>query len=200
MRTYDLLPGQAPEYAKHFAEALPHRTKISPLGAFFQTEIGPLNRVIHMWPYESLADRDRIRAEANATGHWPPHGEDLLVTQESKMLTPAPFSPPLREAKLGEIYEIRTYTIKPGEMQNVVKAWEVGIEERVKFSPLAFAGFTTIGGLNQWVHIWPYADMNERARIRAEANKSGKWPPPTRPYLLKQENCIAVPASFSPLH
>ena len=37
------------------------RAKVSPLAAFWHTEVGPLNRVIHVWPYENL---DRLRAEA----------------------------------------------------------------------------------------------------------------------------------------
>jgi len=201
MRTYDLQPGTAAEYAKHYEAGLAHRQKFSPLGGFFTTEFGPLNRIIHMWPYENLQERDKIRAEAASPGQWPPHGEELIITQESKIITPAPFSPPLRAAKLGNVYEIRTYTIKPGQMANVVKAWEVAIEERTKFSPLALAGsVTTIGPLNQWIHIWPYENLEERSRIRAEALKSGKWPPATRPFLLKQESWICTPASFSPLH
>jgi hypothetical protein len=42
----------------------------------------------------------------------------------------------------------------------------------------------------------------ERQRIRAEAIRLGIWPPNTRAegMLLKQENMLAIPASFSPLH
>ena len=201
MRTYDLHIGAVPEYEKHFESGLAHRLQYSALGAFFHVEFGPLNRIMHFWPYENLAERDRIRAEAAQPGKWPPEGEELIVAQENKILTPAPFSPPLRPGKYGNFYEIRTYTLKPGTLPKLLQAWEVAIEERTKFSPLAFAGsVSTIGPLNQWVHIWPYESIEERTRIRAEAAKSGNWPPKTHEFLVKQESWIAVPASYSPMH
>ena len=52
VRTYSIKPGGVAEFERRFGEALPHRTKYSPLGAFWHTEIGPLNEVIHVWPYE----------------------------------------------------------------------------------------------------------------------------------------------------
>ena len=50
------------------------------------------------------------------------------------------------------------------------------------------------------MHVWPYKDLEERNRIRTEANKSPHWPPPTREFLFKQENKMLVPAAFSPMH
>ena len=60
-RTYTLNPGATPEFEKRFAEALPNRTKLSPLAAFWHTEIGPLNQVLHMWSYDSFDERARLR-------------------------------------------------------------------------------------------------------------------------------------------
>jgi len=200
MRTYDLAPGNVPLAEERFAAGLPYRTKFSPLGAFFHAEIGPLNRIIHLWPYEDLGHRDKVRAEANDRVSWPPKIAELAVQQESKILMPAPFSPALKPAKLGELYEIRTYTVKPGMMPQMVEEWGKNVEERVKISPLAFVGFTELGPLNQWVHIWAYADMNERNRLRAAAAATGKWPPKTTPFLLRQETAFVIPTDFSPLH
>ena len=93
VRTYSIKPGGVAEFEKRFGEALPHRTKYSPLGAFWHTEIGPLNEVIHVWPYEDLAERDRIRAEAVKDPHWPPPTREFMVKMENKILIPAEFSP-----------------------------------------------------------------------------------------------------------
>ena len=62
--------------------------------------------------------------------------------------------------------------------------------------------YSELGGLNKWVHIWPYKDLNERTRIRAEATQDAHWPPSpsTRHLLMKQENKLLVPAAFSPMH
>ena len=201
MRTYTLKPGGSiPIFEERFGKALEHRQKISPLGAFWHSEIGPLNQVIHVWPYKDFADRERISGEARKTGHWPPQNREIILSQENKILQPAPFSPPLEERKLGNIYEIRTYTYLPASIPTVLERWGKVIADRVKLSPLAACWHTTFGPLNQFIHIWPYENMAERTRIRAEANKLGNWPAQTSEFMLKQENAIVIPASFSPLH
>ena len=47
-RTYTLAPRALPEFQRRFGEALPPRLALSPLAAFWYTEIGPLNQVIHV--------------------------------------------------------------------------------------------------------------------------------------------------------
>ncbi|MFQ5851147.1 MAG: NIPSNAP family protein [Candidatus Binatia bacterium] len=199
MRTYLLKPATVQSFEQRFAEALPHRLKFSKLGAFWHSEIGTLNQVIHVWPYKDFEERVRTGQEARKTGHWPPKTHEFILTQENKILQPAPFSPPLEAKKLGNIYEIRTYTYMPGAIPTVLERWQKVIGERVKLSPLAACWHTAIGPLNQFIHIWPYQDMAERTRIRAECLKIQGWPPPTREFLLKQENAIVAPAPFSPL-
>jgi hypothetical protein len=198
VRMYRLQPGSVPTVEERFAEALPERVKISPLGAFFHTEVGPLNHIIHIWPYDDLQHRTRVRAQK--IPGWPPKIHEFIVEMESKIVNPAPFSPAFTPRQLGNLYEIRTYMMLPLVTQTVVERWAERIEERVKLSPLAACGHTELGPLNQWIHIWAYKDAAERSRIREQAVKSGVWPPATRGMFVKQENMLVVPASFSPLH
>ena len=74
VRTYTLKPGSVATFEENFSKALPHRLKYSPLAAFWHTEIGPLNQVIHVWPYESLgrAHQDPHRGRPGTpTGRLP---------------------------------------------------------------------------------------------------------------------------------
>ncbi|MCZ6867458.1 MAG: NIPSNAP family protein [Dehalococcoidia bacterium] len=199
VRTYSIKPGGVAEFEKRFGEALPHRTKYSPLGAFWHTEIGPLNEVIHVWPYEDLEARTRIREEAAKDPHWPPDAAELELDTRSDIFIPAPFMRPLSPQKLGNIYEMRTYTFRVGTMGEVLKRWGECVPHREKFSPLAACWYSELGELNKFVHIWPYKDLAERDRIRAEAVKDPHWPPPTREFMVKMENKILIPAEFSPL-
>ena len=59
--------------------------------------------------------------------------------------------------------------------------------------------WTEFGGLNRWMHIWPYKDMADREKVRTAAAKIPQWPSGA-PGRVKQENKIMVPASFSPMH
>jgi len=200
MRTYRLKPRSLAEVEKRFGDALPARVKLSPLGGFWHTEVGTLNQIIHMWPYENAAERERIRAEAVKSKVWPPAVGEFIEHMESKILLPAPFSPKLEPRKLGSIYEFRTYLLKPNSMAAMIERWTGAIGERVKLSPLVGAYSTEHGPLNQWIHIWAYKDAGERQRIRDEAVKRGIWPPAGGgDIVLLQENILAVPAAFSPL-
>ena len=202
VRTYNLQPGSVPVFEENFAKALPAREKYSKLGAFWHTEFGPLNQVIHVWPYESVEERNRIREEAVKDPDWPPKNDpDMYVNMESEIYTPAPFMRPLGgDQELGNIYEMRVYTYKPGSMPEVINRWAAAVPHREEYSPLAAAMSSEIGDLNKWIHIWPYKDLNDRAKVRAEALKNPNWPPQTREFLVKQENKLMVPASFSPMH
>src|SRR6201988_3692692 len=77
MRTYRLQPGSVPEAEKRFGEALTDRVKVSPLGAFFHTEVGPLNHIIHVWPYDDLQHRTRVRSQS--IPNWPPKIQEFIV-------------------------------------------------------------------------------------------------------------------------
>ena len=201
MRTYTLRPGTVAEAEKRFGEALPAREKFSKLGAFWHTEVGPLNQIIHVWGYDSFEQRAQVRAAASKAPGWPPSIREFVVTQQSEVFVPAPFSPPLEPRTLGNIYEIRQYTLAAGGIPGMIERWTPKIGERVKLSPLVGAWYSEFGALNKWVHIWAYKDAAERQRIRDEARAKGIWPPGGGPAggMLKQENMLVVPASFSPL-
>ena len=147
MRTYRLKPGSVADAEKRFAEGLNERVRVSPLGAFFHTEVGPLNRIIHCWPYEDLAHRAKVRAEK--IPGWPPKIQEFIEEMESKIIVPAPFSPKLEPRKLGNLYEIRTYTMLPGAAPTVIERWAERIEGRLKYSPLAFCGHTDIARVDR---------------------------------------------------
>ena len=201
VRTYQLKPGTLVEAEKRFAAALPVREKHSRLAAFWHTEVGALNQIIHVWIYDSFAQRTAVRAAASKEEGWPPPIREFVVSQQSEVFLPAPFSPPLTPKEVGPVFEIRSYTIAPGAIPGVIERWAGKIDERVKLSPLVGAWYSEFGGLNKWVHIWAYKDAAERQRIRADAVARGLWPPGSGATgaIVAQENMLVAPASFSPI-
>jgi len=62
---------------------------------YFQSESGELNRIVHLWGFDSAADRETRRAALAADPDWiafVPKVLPLLVRMESVILRPAPFS------------------------------------------------------------------------------------------------------------
>src|SRR5919205_480927 len=100
MRTYTLKPGSIPKFEERFGAALKVREKFSKLGAFWHSEVGQLNQVIHVWPYASFEERTKVRAEAAKAEGWPPNTREFVDSQQSEVFLPAPFSPPLEPRQL----------------------------------------------------------------------------------------------------
>ena len=141
VRTYTLRPGTTAEFEERYEKRLPSRVKHSKLGGFWHTEFGPLNQVVHVYPYDDLQHRTRVRsAMANdAARNAMPGGGEFIVAQEAEIVIPAPFMRELgsRNYGTGNVYEMRTYTYAPGDIPKVLDAWGKAIEAREKFSPLA---------------------------------------------------------------
>ena len=200
IRTYQIAPGSLAEVEKRFGEGYEYRKKYSELTAFLHTEIGPLNEIVHIWGYRDLADRARVRAEAAKDANWPPKIQEFIRAMKSEIVTPFSFLPDATPGRVGPVFELRYYTLKPGKLPEMAKGWEAAIPERVKLSPLVLAGGVEFGQANGFVHIWAYKSMDQRMQIREDARKKGVWPPPGGgDRLLTQETKILLPAAFSPM-
>ena len=87
VRTYTLRPSTVPEFEERFAKRKPLREKHSSLGAFWHTDFGPLNQVIHAWPYDNLQHRTAVR-EAMASDRSAPGNGPGGLTRKWPLATP----------------------------------------------------------------------------------------------------------------
>jgi hypothetical protein len=103
------------------------------------------------------------------------------------------------------LYELRTYTVKPGTLGDMVKAAST-VSQEIRgndYGKLEGYWFSEIGALNQVMHLWSYPDYNERARVRGELGKNPRWVneymPLIRPLILRQDirllNAIRPPVA-----
>jgi hypothetical protein len=98
------------------------------------------------------------------------------------------------------LYEMRTYTLKPGMVGEYEKRFAEAYEVRQNYSKLGAMFRTEIGNINNIRHFWQYNDLQERADIRAKSaqDPSGKWPPKTPELLVNQEVTILDPVKGMP--
>lgn len=87
-RVYGFAPGGAPNYLQFFsANGLPIITQYLPLVGYWMTETGSLNRLVHLWAYQSMADRAQRRAALQADALWTqgilPQGLPMIRSQMS---------------------------------------------------------------------------------------------------------------------
>jgi len=102
------------------------------------------------------------------------------------------------------IVEERTYTLQVGTVPEYLSRYEQhGLKIQLPILGHMVGYFSSeIGTLNQVVHLWAYEDLADRARRRAELQANPDWQAyiaTVRPFILRQENRILVPAPFSPV-
>jgi len=98
VRTYTLIPRKMKRYLELFEKhALPVMLRHGlELVGYYTSSIGPLNQVVHIWRYDSLADLEQKRAARDADPAW---GEFLSLTegmvlmQDNRIMRPTSFSP-----------------------------------------------------------------------------------------------------------
>jgi hypothetical protein len=103
------------------------------------------------------------------------------------------------------IYELRTYTVKPGGLGDMIKAAST-VSRDVRgdnYGKLEGYWSTEIGPLNQVMHMWSYNSYEERTKLRAELAKNPRWTseytPLIFPLLVRQDvrllNAIKPPVA-----
>ncbi len=98
MRTYQLKVGVLAQYVEQFGRVgLPIVERYCQLVGYWSTESGPLNRVVHIWAFDSVEARRKARARWWSDPEWLntylPLAIPLVESQESILLSAAPFSP-----------------------------------------------------------------------------------------------------------
>ncbi|MEJ0070910.1 MAG: NIPSNAP family protein [Pseudomonadota bacterium] len=96
------------------------------------------------------------------------------------------------------IVEMRTYSYRPGTVPEALARIERGLPERTTLSPLGALWYTDVGRLHQIIHLWPFANLVERERVRAGFAGLKNWPARTGELMVESENIVLQAASFSP--
>jgi len=103
------------------------------------------------------------------------------------------------------VVEQRTYVLHTHvSMAEYLRIYET--EGLVVQKPIlgGFLGYftTEFGTQNQLVHLWGYADLEDRRRRRAELGANAQWQSclaKIRPMIMTMNNQIMYPTSFSPI-
>jgi hypothetical protein len=102
------------------------------------------------------------------------------------------------------IVEERIYRIRTGRMARylqLVRDEGLAIQQPILGHLIGY--FTTeIGPLSQVVHLWAYADLEDRARRRQQLAEDARWQafvPKLSENIEQAENRILLPTDFSPL-
>lgn len=101
LRTYTLYTGKMAEAVKLYGEfgwpALDNGGFAKKLVGYFQSDTGMINQLVHMWKFEDDADRRAhwaaLFADPAFMDGFAAKFRPLVMTQEVKLLHPAPWGP-----------------------------------------------------------------------------------------------------------
>lgn len=206
LRIYTMKPGRMPEYLE-YARTIGRPARGNDYGVvhgYWTTEFGTLNQVWHIWSYDSLDERARLRGELAKNEAWTkeyvPRIRPLIEKQDIRFMHPMKdIGAPQQE---GGIYEMRIYRTEMGMARPYA-------EEYMKVMPLRERYSRNIGlwvgespQPNEVLHMWNYPSADARAKTRAELFKDQAW----LDYLKRQSgrvvemnNFLLIPTAYSSL-
>ena len=204
VRTYTFTPGHVDEAAEAFGRIFEKRQKLSPLIGYFVCIMGELHRILSIWEYENSGHRESVRAETERHPWWPPLKSEHIHKQVTRLLRPLPCRPKALTGAMGGIYVIHSDFLKVGKLPEVSARWTEHLPQREKLSPLAGAfvnraGDFESGILNEFIHIWPYRDLNHWASVSQEAAALPGWRESLDPYTTSQTAEAWLPVAYSPM-
>lgn len=102
VRTYKIKPGcMAPHLELYGRLGYPVQLKYlgEPL-CFAQAETGELNSIVHVWVYDSAADREQKRGRMAQDPDWKNYLSEsakagYILEQKNSLMTPTAFAPPI---------------------------------------------------------------------------------------------------------
>jgi len=206
LRTYTLKQGTLPDVVKAAGTVARDIRKddYGKLEGYWLTEIGPLNQVLHLWSYQDLNHRAKLRAELGKNSRWAAEYVPLirpnLLRQEIRLLNAV--TGPTAPAQAPNVYEFRNYRAKPGAAPQWLAHFTKALAVREKHSKIAALFATEAPYVNEVCHIWAYPDLNTRAAVRAAVAKDPGWQEflkASTGLLDEMHSTVMLPAPHSPL-
>jgi NIPSNAP protein len=97
-RTYHVFTGKLPDVVRMYAEegTAIQQEHLGNLVGAYTVDVGDVSSIVHLWGYESYAERERRRALLQADQRWKdflPRLQPMIHTQRTRILIPTSYSP-----------------------------------------------------------------------------------------------------------
>jgi len=211
LQTHNIRPGTADQYLKNY-ENYVKEVEGNPalhmeLCGSWSVAVGDQDQCVHLWRYDNgYHGIDEARTIMDTTQSLQTLSKErlpLLRSRHNQFLLSFSFWPVVNKREGPNIYEIRSYFLKPGTMIEWGNNWARAITFRQSHNE-AFGGFfSQVGRLYNVHHIWCYKSLARRKENREEAWQRPGWDSVvsyTVPLIDKYHCKIMHSNSFSPTH
>ncbi|KAL9984110.1 hypothetical protein ACROYT_G006370 [Oculina patagonica] len=193
MRTYYIKPKNFAEFMQLTNEYIHLKSDTnSVLNGYWTSDIGGLNEVTHIWEYDSYAQRAGARKALYQDQTWVNNYVKkilkMFVKQDNLVMNAVHWfnvKPPLTT---GGVYELRMYDLVLGKTEQWVHRFVQGLPDRCKLSEPVGIWFTEFGPVNKVILLWPYQSLDDRVKIRKEAQAQEEWVEAIRDFLTLEIN------------
>lgn len=171
----------------------------------WRTEIGDCDTFIHIWEYQKYEGYHQSRhsicnhpefAENNRKLH------KLIDSKKIDLMQEFSFWPTTPPRQLGGVFELRSYTLHPGNLLEWETHWRRGLKARREVMEGVGAWFVQIGDLNTVHHLWQFANLEERRHRREKSWSVEGWSDTvhkTVPLIQNMQSRILIPMPWSPV-
>ncbi|XP_008307441.1 protein NipSnap homolog 2 [Cynoglossus semilaevis] len=207
---HNVKPECLDSYNKLCEEVLPsiHADKYYPceLVGTWNTWYGEQDQAVHLWRYRggypALTEvMNKLRQNKEFTAYRKERGKMLLSRRNQLLLEFSFWNEPVpREGP--NIYELRSYQLRPGTMIEWGNYWARAIGYRQHNREAVGGFFSQIGSLYMVHHLWAYKDLQSREDTRNGAWQQEGWDEVvyyTVPLIQQMESRIMIPTKASPL-
>ncbi|KAF1913574.1 hypothetical protein BDU57DRAFT_589221 [Ampelomyces quisqualis] len=204
---HDVKPDKQDEYTELVGNWYPKmagipENKVHLVGSW-RTEVGDCNTFVHIWEYQRY---EGYHQSLHNIQNHPEFAEfdkklkKLINAKHSSLMQEFSFWPTTAPRKLGGLFELRSYTLHPGNLLEWETHWRKGLKARREVMEGVGAWFNQIGELNTVHHLWQFANLEERKVRREQSWNQEGWGETvhrTVPLIQSMKSRILVPCEWS---
>jgi hypothetical protein len=206
---HDVKPECVEEYVALVGKWYPRvagsaENKVHLVGSW-RTEVGDCDTFVHIWEYQRYQG---FHASLNSISHHQEFPDfdrklrSLIRGKRTSLMQEFSFWPTTPPRQLGGLFELRSYTLHPGNLLEWETHWRRGLKARREVMEGVGAWFVQIGDLNTVHHLWQFADLEERKIRREKSWGIEGWAETvhkTVPLIQEMKSRILVPMPWSPV-
>ncbi|KKK16488.1 NIPSNAP family protein [Aspergillus rambellii] len=206
---HEVKPDRVDEYVNLVGQWYPRmaateENRVNLVGSW-RTQVGDNDTFVHIWEYQRY---EGYHASLHNISCHPEFREfdrklkSLIKSKKTSLMQEFSFWPTTPPRKLGGLFELRSYTLHPGNLLEWETHWRRGLKARREVMEGVGAWFVQIGDLNTVHHLWQFANLEER-KIRREQSWSvegwGETVHKTVPLIQTMQSRILIPMPWSPV-
>ncbi|KAF2820007.1 NIPSNAP-domain-containing protein [Ophiobolus disseminans] len=206
---HEVKPDKVDEYTELVGKwytkmaAIPEN-KVHLVGSW-RTEVGDCNTFVHIWEYQRYEGYHQslhnIQTHTDFS-EFDSKLKTLITSKHTSLMQEFSFWPTTPPRQLGGLFELRSYTLHPGNLLEWETHWRRGLKARREVMEGVGAWFVQIGDLNTVHHLWQFANLEERKRRREQSWNVEGWGETvhkTVPLIQTMKSRILVPCTWSPV-